>query len=202
MRKLMIPIALIGSMFAFGVQASEETSGDQANNETSVKSEYSSAIQQPNPFEFFNWSQGADQAQATATVQMRPLDPAFWSDFARPETHKKMHMAFMNPAQYMQMMQPQFFAQFMNPANFMAMMNPQSYAVFMNPNTWTSWMQPDSYMHFMDMNMYSQVMNPASFMNFMNPALYAQWMDPSAYAQLVPDYMASADVTADSSESQ
>ena len=135
----------------------------------------------PNPFDPSTWYDGAGDLKLGETIAFEPLNPAFWGNFMDAKMHSKMHMAFTNPAQYMQLMQPQFFAQFMNPANYMQMMNPAHYVAFMNPNNWTYWMQPGAYMHGMNMAAYMQMMNPAAYSQMMSPEFMMSWMNPATY---------------------
>ncbi len=121
-----------------------------------------------------------------ATFSFNPATPQGWATFLSPQTHELWHMAFTNPAQYVQFMTPQFYMQFMNPNNWMAWFNPASYATFMDPATYMYWMTPQAYTHFFSPVSYMQMMNPAAYMGFFNPATYMAWMDPTQYALSAP----------------
>ncbi|MDH3280905.1 MAG: hypothetical protein OEQ18_07225 [Gammaproteobacteria bacterium] len=116
-----------------------------------------------------------------ATMAFNPATPQGWAVLLGPKTHELGHMAFTNPANYVQFMTPQFYMQFMNPSNWMAWINPASYATFMDPNTYTYWMTPQAYTHFMSPTSYMQMMNPAAYTAFFNPATYMAWVDPAQY---------------------
>ena len=120
--------------------------------------------------------------QPGATMAFNPFHPSGWANFVSPQTHERAHMAFTNPANYVQFMQPQFYMQAMNPNNAMAWMNPASYGAFMNPATYAYWMNPAAFMHMMNPAQYMQVMNQNAYAQFMNPAMYMQWMSPASYA--------------------
>ncbi|MDH3637986.1 MAG: hypothetical protein OES09_05920 [Gammaproteobacteria bacterium] len=119
--------------------------------------------------------------QPGATMAFNPATPQGWAALMSPKMHEQSHMAFTNPANYVQFMTPQFYMQFMNPNNWMAWINPASYATFMDPNTYMYWMTPQAYTHFLSPVSYMQMMNPAAYMGFINPATYMTWMDPAQY---------------------
>ncbi len=135
--------------------------------------------------DFFNWwsTDGLFHTgvKPGATMAFNPATPQGWAVFMGPKTHEQFHMAFTNPANYVQFMTPQFYMQFMNPNNWMAWFNPASYATFMDPNTYLYWMTPQAYTHFMSPTSYMQAMNPAAYAPFFNPATYMAWLDPAQY---------------------
>ena len=126
-----------------------------------------------------------DEAQAVAPAAapvMNPMAPAMMSGFMNPSTHKLYHDAFLNPAQWAQFMQPQFYMQMANPALMMQWMNPASYQVMMDPRTYMYWMQPNVMMAEASSINPAVYMNPASYQAFMNPGTYMSWMNPAVYS--------------------
>jgi hypothetical protein len=130
----------------------------------------------------------ADATQAPSTAQapvavpsMNPMDPAAVAAFMRPGSHRVYHQALMNPGNWVQFAQPQYYMQMANPALMMQWMNPASYQAMMDPNTYMYWMQPNVMMSEMGSINPAVYMNPASYQALMNPNSYMAWMNPAAY---------------------
>jgi hypothetical protein len=115
------------------------------------------------------------------TMAFNPAHPAGWAQIMNPRTHTTWHMAFTNPANYAQFMQPAFYMQFMNPQNWMAWMNPASYTTFFDPNTYLYWMTPHAYIHALNPDNYMQMFNFSAYTPFFDPNSYMSWMNPAAY---------------------
>ena len=111
------------------------------------------------------------------TVRFNPASPATYMGFINPASHQAYHKTMVNPVQWGQFMQPQFFMQMADPSQMAQWMNPASYQVMMNPATYMYWMQPNVVMGEMASapTNAATMMNPAGYMNFMNPATYGAW---------------------------
>ena len=99
-----------------------------------------------------------------------PIDPAFLARAINPDTHHEVHAAFANPAQYKQMMQPQFYMQMMNPAIMAKWMQPETYTTLMSPEIMVGWMNPKTFEPMVNPATYSEMMNPAAILELVNPA--------------------------------
>ncbi|MCP4388554.1 MAG: hypothetical protein GY802_09670 [Gammaproteobacteria bacterium] len=128
-----------------------------------------------------------EQPSISGEMTFNAAQPASWTQWVDPKTHKSMHMQFLNPASYTQFMQLQFYMEFAKPENMMSWMNPASYQVMMDPQTMTHWMNPANYMHVADPAMYTETMNPANYMIYLNPATYAGLMGSKTCDQNNPN---------------
>ncbi len=178
MRKISLSLYFVASLMFLFVVSSAST--DESHGDTSSGNQNQRAVH--NWFDLATWgSNGKTFSQPGMLMPFNPAHPASWAKIISPKTHVDWHMAFTNPANYTQFMQPQFYMQFLNPNTWMAWMNPANYVTFMDPATYMWWMTPTAYVHGMDLNNYMQMANPANYTVFMNPMTYMQQMNPATY---------------------
>ena len=176
LRKLLVGL-VFSSFLALSAQADTDSAPVQPDHATAA----SSLANAVNWFDSNTWHDAAGHVQPGYTTPFNPVDPASWMKWVDPTNHSKMHMAFTNPAQYVQFMQPQFYMQFANPMTYMKWFDPQSFALMMNPATWMYWMQPGAYVHVMNPANYLQMMNPQAYTGYFDMNTYMSWFNPAAY---------------------
>ena len=175
MFKSRLLVILATALFSFAAATQANQAGTQPEAQAETQATAPEAI--PKFFDPNYWINSFTGTPVPATTELtfNAAHPGAWMKWADPKSHNQMHMAFMNPATYVQFMQPQFYMEFMKPENMAAWMDFNQYAVMWDPQTMAHWMNPGSYMHVMDPNMYMAAMNPANYMVYMNPATYAGW---------------------------
>lgn len=130
-----------------------------------------------------------------ASPDFNPVNPATFVNFINPQTHKAYQDALLDPTQWAQFAQPQFYLQMANPQAMTQWMNPASYQALMNPNTYMYWMQPNVMIEKMTSVKPEVYMNPANYQKLMDPNTYMSWMNPATYTDASAQVIGAANGT-------